>query len=148
MASHRDALQIDQLEIRNLQSAISNRSPRLRTNFHRANVGRTAPRIRISQKASAAEADRRIVGNCRSSRSAERRSRRATTWKSFARIVDAIPTGNLWGSSRYFTFSVAHQNSRRAGEAFATGTPTREDRQQPGSRTKNRVLVRRRRGPG
>ena len=58
----------------------------------------------MTQKTSAAEAYRRVVGNCRSFRSAERRHRRSVVQKNFAPIVDATARGNLWGRSRRATF--------------------------------------------
>src|SRR5215468_9411564 len=98
-------------------------SPHLRTNFPRANVGRPAPGIGISQKASAAEAYRRIVGNRRSHGSAERSDQWTTARKDVARTVDATPRGNLWRGSRHSTFSAAYQDHRCAGKVVATGAP-------------------------
>src|SRR5437588_2309093 len=117
-------------------------SPHFRAHFHGAHLGRPEARRPLREKFAGRQADRRVVGNCRSTGSTKRREQRTVERQNAARTLVATPTRNLRNTARSGSLPLSNQTTRRPGETFAASPPTGKNRRETWRRVEDRMLVR------
>src|SRR5437899_6669254 len=118
-------------------------SPHLRAHFHGAHLGRSQARGPLREKFAGKQADRRVVGNCRSTGSTKRREQRTAERQDAARTLVATSTRNLRNIARSGSLPPSNQTTRCPGETFAASPPTGQNRGETWRRIQNGMLVRR-----